>query len=94
MKRKITTTIYLTEEQQTLLKELSQRSKVPVAEYIRQGVDLILKKNARQLPGQLSFILDKKIKIRITVKNESGSKSDTKLFYYCPYRSWQIHFGG
>lgn len=62
MKRKITTTIYLTEEQQTLLKELSQRSKVPVAEYIRQGVDLILKKNARQLPGQLSFILDKKNK--------------------------------
>ena len=60
MKRKITTTIYLTEEQQTLLKELSQRSKVPIAEYIRQGVDLILKKNARQLPGQLSFILDKK----------------------------------
>ena len=61
-KRKITTTIYLTEEQQTLLKELSQRSKVPVAEYIRQGVDLILKKYSRHLPGQLSFILDKKNK--------------------------------
>ena len=61
-KRKITTTIYLTEEQQTLLKELSQRSKVPVAEYIRQGVDLILKKHSRYLPGQLSFILDKKNK--------------------------------
>ncbi|MDE0118719.1 MAG: ribbon-helix-helix domain-containing protein [Bdellovibrionales bacterium] len=58
-KRKITTTIYLTEEQQTLLKELSQRSKVPIAEYIRQGVDLILKKHARYLPGQLSFTLDK-----------------------------------
>ena len=58
-KRKITTTIYLTEEQQSLLKELSQRSKVPVAEYIRQGVDLIIKKHARHLPGQLSFILDK-----------------------------------
>lgn len=62
MKRKITTTIYLTEEQQTLLRELSQRSKVPVAEYIRQGVDLILKKHSRRLPGQLSFILDKKNK--------------------------------
>ena len=61
-KRKITTTIYLTEEQQILLKELSQRSKVPVAEYIRQGVDLILKKHARRLPGQLSFILNKKNK--------------------------------
>lgn len=58
-KRKITTTIYLTEEQQTLLRELSQRSKVPIAEYIRQGVDLVLKKYSRHLPGQLSFMLDK-----------------------------------
>ena len=58
-KRKITTTIYLTEEQQTALKELSQRSKVPVAEYIRQGVDLVLRKYSRHLPGQLSFMLDK-----------------------------------
>ena len=61
-KRKVTTTIYLTEEQQTLLRELSQRSKVPIAEYIRQGVDLILKKYSRRLPGQLSFVLDKKSK--------------------------------
>ena len=60
MRRKVTTTIYLTEEQKTLLNELSRRSKVPVAEYIRQGVDLILKKHARRLPGQLSFVLDKK----------------------------------
>ncbi len=60
-KRKIITTIYLTEEQQTLLKELSQRSKVPVSEYIRQGVDLILQENVHLLPGQLSFILNKHI---------------------------------
>ncbi len=59
-KRKITTTVYLTEEQNTLLKELRQRSKVPVAEYVRQGVDLILHKNAHLIPGQLSFTLDKK----------------------------------
>ncbi len=58
-KRKITTTIYLTEEQQASLKELSRRSKVPVAEYIRQGVDLVLRRYSRQLPGQLSFTLDK-----------------------------------
>jgi len=61
-KRKITTTIYLTEEQQVLLKELSERSKVPVAEYIRQGVDLILQENSHHLPGQLSFALDRKNK--------------------------------
>ncbi len=60
IKRKIPTTIYLTQRQQTLLRELSDRSKVPVAEYIRQGVELILKKNHHQLPGQLSFLLEAK----------------------------------
>ena len=58
-KKKVTTTIYIRQEQQALLKELSRRSKVPVAEYIRQGVDLILQENARLLPGQLSFTLNK-----------------------------------
>ena len=57
--RKITSTIYLTEQQRSLLKELSRRSKVPVAEYIRQGVDMVLNKNRHLLPGQLSFTLNK-----------------------------------
>ncbi len=57
-RRKIATTIYLTKEQQFLLKELSERSKVPIAEYIREGVNLILKKNHRHLPGQLSLMLE------------------------------------
>jgi len=61
-KRKISSTIYLTQEQQVLLKELSTRSKVPVSEYIRQGVDLILKKNAHLIPGQLSFTLNREKK--------------------------------
>ncbi len=56
--RKIATTIYLTEEQLFLLKELSIRSKVPIAEYIRQGVNVILRKHRYQLPGQLCFVLD------------------------------------
>jgi len=56
--RKVISTIYLTEQQQSLLKELSRRSKVPVAEYIRQGVDMILNKNRHLLPGQLSFALN------------------------------------
>ena len=63
-KRKIISTIYLTEEQQVLLKELSNKSKVPVAEYIRQGVDMVLKKNNQYLPGQLSF----------TIKNQKNKK--------------------
>ena len=58
-KRKITSTIYLTEQQQNLLKELSCRSKVPVAEYIRQGVDMVLNKHRHLLPGQMSFTLNK-----------------------------------
>ncbi len=55
MSRKITTTVYITEEQQRLLKELNLRSKVPVAEYIRQGIDLILRENKDLLPGQMEL---------------------------------------
>ena len=58
VKKKLTTTVYFTEEQQILLKELSRKSKVPVAEYVRQGIDLILDKNRDMIPGQLSFLLD------------------------------------
>ena len=73
-KRKIISTIYLTEEQQTLLKELSLRSKVPVAEYIRQGINLILKQNACDLPGQLSFMLDNEPKNKIKKTIGSNKK--------------------
>ena len=55
MARKIITTIYITEEQQAALKELNQRSKVPIAEYIRQGIDLVVEKYQDQLPGQLEL---------------------------------------
>ncbi len=44
-RRKISTTVYLTPEQDRQLKELHARTKVPVAEYIRQGIDLILEKH-------------------------------------------------
>ena len=53
--RKVATTVYITEEQQTRLKELNRRTRVPVAEYIREGIDLVLEKNRDELPGQLSF---------------------------------------
>lgn len=55
MSRKITTTVYITEEQQRLLKELNTRSKVPIAEYIRQGIDMILHENKDLLPGQMEL---------------------------------------
>lgn len=41
-RRKVSTTIYITEEQNELLKRLSELTRVPVAEYIRQGIDHIL----------------------------------------------------
>ncbi|HZA49344.1 MAG TPA: ribbon-helix-helix domain-containing protein [Myxococcaceae bacterium] len=54
-RKKISTTIYITPEQNELLKILNQKTKVPVAEYIRQGIDLVLEKYRDQLPGQTSF---------------------------------------
>lgn len=47
-RRKVSTTIYITEEQNELLKRLSELTRVPVAEYIRQGIDHILAQH-RQL---------------------------------------------
>jgi predicted DNA-binding protein len=51
-RKKISTTIYITPEQNELLKLLNQKTKVPVAEYIRQGIDLVLDRYKDQLPGQ------------------------------------------
>ncbi len=55
MPKKVITTIYITDEQQKLLKELNGRTKVPIAEYIRQGIDLVLGKYGEHLPGQLEL---------------------------------------
>ena len=55
MSKKLATTVYITDEQQQLLKELNRRSKVPIAEYIREGIDLILEKYKDRLPGQMDF---------------------------------------
>jgi predicted DNA-binding protein len=54
-RKKISTTIYITPEQSELLKQLHEKTKVPVAEYIRQGIDLVLEKQRHQLPGQLTL---------------------------------------
>ena len=56
-RRKISTTVYVTPEQDELLKALSGRTKVPVAEYIRQGIDVILARHAADLPGQVPLEL-------------------------------------
>ena len=54
-RKKISTTIYITPEQNERLKVLNDRTKVPVAEYIRQGIDLVFDKYKGNLPGQLSL---------------------------------------
>ena len=51
MRKKISTTVYITEEQNEQLKALNAKTKVPIAEYIRQGIDLILEKHRNQIPG-------------------------------------------
>ena len=52
-RKKISTTIYVTPEQNDRLKQLHERTKVPVAVYIREGIDLVLRHYAHLLPGQL-----------------------------------------
>ncbi len=54
-RKKISTTVYITPEQNERLKLLHDRTKVPVAEYIRQGIDLVLEQYRERLPGQLSL---------------------------------------
>ncbi|MBI2339577.1 MAG: ribbon-helix-helix domain-containing protein [Deltaproteobacteria bacterium] len=46
-RKKISTTVYITEEQNELLKKLNEKTRVPIAEYIRQG---------RDLPGQMTLL--------------------------------------
>ena len=52
-RKKISTTIYVTPEQSDRLKLLHERTKVPVAVYIREGIDLVLQHYGHLLPGQL-----------------------------------------
>ena len=56
MRKKISTTIYVTPEQSDKLKLLHERTKVPVAVYIREGIDLVLRHYAHMLPGQLALV--------------------------------------
>ncbi len=56
MRKKISTTIYVTPEQSDALKLLHERTKVPVAVYIREGIDLVLRHYAHLLPGQLPLV--------------------------------------
>ncbi len=54
-RKKISTTVYITPEQNEQLHLLHDRTKVPVAVYIREGIDLVLEQYEKALPGQLSL---------------------------------------
>ena len=54
-RKKISTTIYITPEQNDRLKLLHERTKVPIAVYIREGIDMVLKHYEHILPGQMSL---------------------------------------
>lgn len=54
--KKVSTTIYITVEQREQLKILHERTKVPIAEYIREGVNMVLGKYADALPGQKNLL--------------------------------------
>lgn len=52
--KKLSTTVYLTPAQVERLKRLNAATKVPVAEYVRQGIDLVLEKwEPTVRPGEL-----------------------------------------
>lgn len=55
-RKKISTTIYITPEQSEKLKLLNERTQVPIAVYIREGIDLVLKKHSKDLPGQILLV--------------------------------------
>ena len=57
-RKKISTTVYITEEQNEKLKLLNEKTKVPIAEFIRQGIDLILNQHRGDLPGEQLGLYD------------------------------------
>jgi hypothetical protein len=54
-RKKVSTTIYITPEQAERLKLLHDRTKVPIAVYIREGIDMVLKHYEHVLPGQMTL---------------------------------------
>jgi predicted DNA-binding protein len=54
-RKKVSTTIYITPEQADRLKLLHERTKVPIAVFIREGIDMMLKHYEPVLPGQMSL---------------------------------------
>lgn len=41
----VQTTVYMTPEQQAALRKLNERTRVPIAEYLREGIEMVLAKH-------------------------------------------------
>lgn len=76
-RKKISTTVYLTEEQVDALKELHQRTRVPIAEYIRLGIDMVLKQHRESLPGQISLFEGLEEELDSADKADDDSEQDS-----------------
>jgi hypothetical protein len=74
-RKKISTTIYVTPEQSERLRLLHERTKVPVAVYIREGIDLVLRQYGHLLPGQLP-LADPSPPSVLTVEPKAGQRPD------------------
>jgi hypothetical protein len=75
-RKKISTTIYVTPEQSEKLKLLHDRTKVPVAVYIREGIDLVLRHYGHLLPGQLALEGSARFPARMPVPSDAGEGSE------------------
>jgi len=75
-RKKISTTIYVTPEQSDKLKLLHDRTKVPVAVYIREGIDLVLRHYAHLLPGQLPLEADRPSKRAVSAPSLRADVGD------------------
>jgi hypothetical protein len=75
MRKKISTTIYVTPEQADKLKLLHERTKVPVAVYIREGIDLVLRHYSHLLPGQLPLV-DSTVDVTRAAKEGKGERGE------------------
>jgi len=69
-RKKISTTVYITPEQNSMLKLLNQKTKVPIAEYIREGIDFVLERHKNLLPGQMLLLQDEPVR-QTTTKSQT-----------------------
>jgi predicted DNA-binding protein len=81
-RKKVSTTIYITPEQAERLKLLHERTKVPIAVYIREGIDMMLKHYEHVLPGQMTLDTNNDNRARSSEtaepRSHGGSQSDPR----------------